>query len=240
MLSNIENLLFPKFCLNCKYKGNFICFACRNLLQPQLPECYICRRISRDFITHSNCFKKQSLTRVAVCWKYENTAKKILSTFKYKCSYKIAQEIAELITIRSFSQSKDLQKKTLILPVPIHKSRLNQRGFNQTELLAEVLSNTLKVDYSNSLLERSRHTSKQHSLSREQRSKNLEGAFKIRDPTGSFISKYQKVIIVDDVITTGSTLNEISKLLCERQNSIKVEGLCLFRGRPRYSLIAPH
>jgi ComF family protein len=107
---------------------------------------------------------------------------------------------------------------TELLPVPLHGSRLRQRGFNQAELLAKGLGRPVNSN----LLRRKKNTPTQTGLSRNQRRRNLSGAFEVRGTPAN------TVILVDDVYTTGSTANEISRTL-KRAGTKRVEVLTIAR-----------
>ncbi|MCB9790887.1 ComF family protein [Candidatus Nomurabacteria bacterium] len=179
-----------------------------------------------------------SLNRVLIGWRYDHIAKKILAALKYKSGYKVAQEISELLAERNLYNNPTISK-AIVIPVPVHKTRYNERGFNQAALIGRAISTLTECNFSDNLLIRSKHTQKQHSLNKEQRVHNMRNAFKLSKGSAYELKKYRKVIIVDDVITTGSTLDEISYLIKSRIGNIEREAICLFRGRPRYSLTDP-
>jgi ComF family protein len=106
----------------------------------------------------------------------------------------------------------------LIIPVPLHRSRERQRGFNQAELIAARLGRPLATK----LLRRRKNTPSQTGLSRSERKRNLASAFEIRDDVKG------TVIVVDDVYTTGSTMNEIARTL-KRGGAERVEVLTVAR-----------
>ncbi len=102
----------------------------------------------------------------------------------------------------------------LIIPVPLHNERLRQRGFNQALELARVLSRQLDIPIDQKSCIRCRPTDTQSRLEKSERSKNMRGAFTIR---GAIKSNH--IALVDDVVTTGSTVSEITKLL--KQHGVK-------------------
>ena len=113
--------------------------------------------------------------------------------------------------IERLNRDEEIVKGTdIIVPVPLSRSRRRQRGFNQSELLAEVLSRQYHKLISANNLVRVRETPAQASLSRAERLQNLEGAFRLKRPE-EFSGKV--VLLVDDVLTTGATAAEISRLL---------------------------
>ena len=99
----------------------------------------------------------------------------------------------------------------VILPVPLHHVRQWQRGYNQADLLARQLSQWLKIPVKNDLITRTKRTPTQRGLSAKDRRKNLRNAFQLSAKHRHF--PYRHVALIDDVITTGSTLNETAKLL---------------------------
>ena len=104
----------------------------------------------------------------------------------------------------------------VILPVPIHNYKRRQRGFNQAELVAKELSRILKVPVDTEYLMRVEKTTPQKELTRQQRKVNLRQAFAVRE-TGKY---YEKVLLVDDIYTTGATIDAISEILRENQTKI--------------------
>lgn len=99
-----------------------------------------------------------------------------------------------------------------IASVPLHKSKMRTRGYNQSELLAKYLANKLSIPYVDAL-KRTKKTTKQSQQSKEERRKNLKGAFAIKSPLKYETIKNSSVLLVDDVYTTGSTADECSKAL---------------------------
>jgi ComF family protein len=93
----------------------------------------------------------------------------------------------------------------LVTPVPLHPRRLRQRGFNQASLLARRLGVSLNLPVHYSSMDRSRWTAPQMGLSRRQRAENVRGAFVVRDPDAV---RGKVVLLVDDVLTTGETVNQ--------------------------------
>ena len=98
----------------------------------------------------------------------------------------------------------------LLLPVPLHLKRLRQRGFNQAVLLGEVLAKEWQVPMARRLLKRTRWTEPQVNLTSKQRENNVRGAFELAHAEAV---KGKRVMLVDDVVTTGSTVQECAKVL---------------------------
>ncbi|MBI2356232.1 MAG: ComF family protein [Candidatus Doudnabacteria bacterium] len=136
--------------------------------------------------------------------------REIIAAFKYS----FAETLAERLSALLIQEMKNLGlsgyfAEFKIIPVPLHSRRLNWRGFNQSLLLSKPLSRMLNVEIQTELVKRDRFTKPQIELKKEQRRQNIQGAFSITNPS-QISGRY---LLVDDVVTTGSTLNEIAKLL---------------------------
>lgn len=103
-----------------------------------------------------------------------------------------------------------IKEYDLIIPVPISKSRLKQRGYNQTELIAKDISRKTKIDYIKNVLYKKQNNVPQSSLNREQRQMNAKGMYEIKNQD---LIYNKSILIFDDIYTTGSTVNECSKVL---------------------------
>ena len=119
----------------------------------------------------------------------------------------------------------DNKEDYLMLPVPMFFIRRILRWYNQSEILAKSVAKESGIEYSRYVVKRRRHTRQQARISQENRTKNLLNAFKIDNNTVDNIDN-KIIILVDDVISTGSTVNEISKLL-KKNWAKKVIVLCL-------------
>jgi len=199
-----------------------------------LPECYLCRRISNEFRTHDHCRKKNSLDHVFIAWEYNRLSADLLKRFKYKSVLDIKKCLVDIfhLSLQNSSYKKHL-KNTLLIPVPISFKRLNDRGFNQTEVVAKELSKRMNIDINTELIKRhgSDHQALKDKMERLSNSKNPFSINKRFD-----LSKYKSITILDDVITTGKTLNNISKVIKDEYGEdIEVNAICMFRGKPYYS-----
>lgn len=229
MISSLLNLVYPKSCHICGKYGEYLCNTCKKSFRKNLPECYICRRISPNFCTHIRCKRNYSLDRVIIAWEYNKISSKILKSYKYSGVQDIGRYLSQFL-VESIG-SVDY-KDSLFIPVPISFLRRNERGFNQTELLVQHLSKHYKCDFSFDLIRRKIERGHQALKDRESRLLNTSAGFYIKD--SSLLDKYNSVTILDDVITTGNTLDNISKII-KMKKDISVNSICLFRGKPYYS-----
>lgn len=135
---------------------------------------------------------------------YEGTLKEAIHYMKFHGRKKLARRLGQLLS------TLDIPSVEAIIPVPLSKKRLIQRGFNQSYLLSMPVSEKLTLPLLDDLLLKTRDTPPQSLLTREERLKNQKGSFKVN-------SKYKRipsrVVLVDDVVTTGATLNECARIL---------------------------
>jgi ComF family protein len=230
---NILDILFPKSCTICSKNGEYLCSRCKKLFKKTLPECYKCRRISPQYITHERCKEKFTLDSVIVLWEYNELSSVILKKYKYGSVYDAENTLLEFTKerLQEFTLNKE-NKNSLTIPVPISTNRLRERGFNQTEELAKVVSNTLGSMFDSSIVKKKGGDDIHQSLlDKEEREKHRSNFY--IDDTDK-LKDIKEIIIVDDVITTGSTLEQISKVIKKVDNNISVKAVCLFRGRAYY------
>lgn len=140
----------------------------------------------------------------------------IAHTLVHRLKYQRRIEYAPLMSLqmaRLYADGKiPCDRPDVIVPVPLHKTRMRDRGFNQSALIARHFGKIQKVPVSESALLRTRSTPSQTSLKKGQRRKNVAGAFACKNPK-QIIGKH--VLLIDDVYTTGSTLNECARILKE-------------------------
>jgi len=236
MLKAIADILFPKYCLVCGKPGFSICSYCKKKLIPSIPECYLCRRISNGYKTHSNCKKDLSLDFLFYAWRYTSISSGLIKVLKYKGAFNIQNELGELLKERLL-QTKFLEnfKNPLLIPLPLHKKRLKERGFNQTELIGIEISRLFNIPYDTSLLKRDLYSSPQAKKDVMERQVLDKRTFSFDHSKYLKDYKSKEIILVDDVITTGTTLDIACKAIKKSNKDIKVSAIGLFRGSPDYS-----
>ena len=230
------DLFFPKFCLGCQKEGTYLCDDCRMLLDISEHNYCLCNqkpsRLPPDQKS-GKCAKcqdkKLSGLYFALPYKEKALTKKLIYQFKYQPYLKDLSKTLASILIEHFvisgKNTDEIWENSLLIPVPLDKNKLKARGYNQSEELARELSKVLQVSVVSDCLIKIKSTKSQMELSKEEREKNLEKAFKIKNPEK--ISG-KKIFLVDDVYTTGSTMQECTKVL--RQAGVKqVWGICLAR-----------
>ena len=135
---------------------------------------------------------------------YQTTLQEAIHLFKFEKKKVLAQHLIQLINARMPTDC-NMAEYDFVLPIPIHKKRLRERGFNQAVLLANAIAGAEGVPVLTDTLIRKRHTVAQSSLDREARQQNIIGAFGIHNPE---IIRGKRLLIIDDVFTTGATIRE--------------------------------
>lgn len=227
-----------KDCAICGQREGTVCPSCREIyFCPETPRCHNCGKLmlyKRD--STDPCVKEgrvfcedcllgrgpRNIDGVTVLGHYQGEWKKYIHKLKFKSQpYLLASLEKEIIQWVIWK----LPLPDLVIPVPMPEKRLLERGFNQAEALASLLARALLIKQEDGLL-RKRETKPQSSLGRQDRLKNLQSAFR-SNPDVNFAGK--TIWLVDDVITTGTTLDECAKILKEA-GAAKVHGFCLAAG----------
>lgn len=198
IITYIIETIFPDACGICgKICKNHICSKCMYKLN-QIKQVKKHIYLKRNFTTHMYIFKYEDLIRKNIIqYKFKE------QTYKYKAFSKFI--------IKEKNICRFLKKYDIIIPVPISKKRNNQRGYNQSSLIARELGKNLKnVQIKEDILYKVKDTLPQSSLKLEQRMYNLKDAYKVQK---SEIIKNKKILLFDDIFTTGSTVDECAKVL---------------------------
>ena len=182
--------------------------------------CYFCRSTKEDKIICSKCYKKihfmpESVFKVIkdcnvyACCLYDGIIKSLVRDLKYHKKKKLAKLQAQLM----FDFWKELHKSQdyLIVPVPIHQNRLKERKYNHMDIVAEEFAILTGYKINKNLILRIKDTQKQFNLKKVERIKNIKGAFIVNENEN--VEKTQKILIIDDITSTGITLEEIIKPL---------------------------
>jgi len=203
------DLLFPKNCIGCGKETRWICDECkRRIIYIKNPFCPKCNRLSPNGKVCRRCRDKSYLTGLIVAAYYnEGPLKEAIHAYKYEYIFGVHEELGKIIT-EAFYKNKF--SSCVIIPIPLHKKRQTQRGFNQSELLAKYLSSKTKNKLLVKKLVRLKNTEPQIELSGRKRRENIKDAFSWK---GKDEIINQKVLLIDDVYTTGSTLEECAKVL---------------------------
>ncbi len=221
------DLFFPPFCVCCGGEGHYLCPTCL-AAAPRIapPWCELCGRplLGLEFRFCPQCMQAPLvIDGIRSVGLFEGTLREAVHRFKYGRLTALAEPLGELLADgwRSLRLPGDV-----IVPVPLHPRRLRQRGYNQSSLLARELSRTVGLPVAERVLIRTRETAPQVELSASQRRANVAEAFECR--TGEICG--QAVLLVDDVCTTGATLNACAEAL-RKQEPRSIWALTLTRAR---------
>lgn len=233
----ILDFLFPKFCIFCGKERTYLCPKC--FLKIKIfaaPSCPYCKTRSFDGRVCKNC--KKFLSGFIAAGSYKDEAlREIIDVFKYNFVKELASPLAFLIfkflkenpEIEFFKNPLDF----LILPIPLHPRRLRWRGFNQAEEIGKALSPLLKIPIKNDILIRRKYTKPQVKLKEKERKENVKNAFSINPERPlklhSNSRDFKKIILLDDVATSLSTIEEAARVL--KENGAKeIWGLVVAKG----------
>jgi len=225
IFTNLWDFLFPINCISCGVEGIWLCQSCLNKIEPNNEQiCPICKKISVQGQIHRNCQSSSSLDGLIAASKYsDKIIKNAILNFKYRGAKDISQSLSWLIIDHIKDKQISFFKEVdIVIPIPLHKKKYIQRGFNQTNLIAEDICNYFEWKFGD-YLQRIKYTQTQTKLNEKQRQINIEGVFKMK--VGVDL-KNKNIILVDDVITTGSTLQECAKVL-KQAGATKVWGLAV-------------
>jgi len=233
------DLFFPKFCLGCQKEGSYLCEDCRSTLDICQFNYCLCDKPIRLSLSSKNgkCSacqdKKLSGLCYALPYKEKQLTRKLIYQFKYPPYLKdLAKTLASLIIehlILSGKNTDDIWENSVLIPVALHRKKFNERGYNQSEELARELSKILKVPILVDCLIKTKSTKPQMESSKEERETNLQNAFIIKNSTtDQSVVLNKKVFLVDDVYTTGSTMQECAKIL-KQSGAKQVWGICIAR-----------
>lgn len=222
------DLLFPLTCIGCGREGFLLCPRCETGIPCSTNiQCPWCHGPSLHGKTCAPCKSFSSLDGLWIAAPYTHLlVKHLIHAMKYQGMYSVRDDLERFLlpTVKRFQAVVDAPPD-LLIPIPLHPARQGERGFNQAQLLAEIIALCLNVPVLPAM-SRIRQTSAQAKLSRELRLKNLSGVFAITDP---FAVRGKRVILVDDVATTCATLAEAAAILrqCGAQS---VWGFVVARG----------
>lgn len=234
MFKNFLNIIYPKYCTICHRHGDYLCNVCRKSFKQNLPECYVCRRLSPEYTTHDKCKSYDSLSHVFVAWEYNQLSSRILKLLKYKGVTDTSRLLNDLLIEKIFSCGYHrILEGSLMIPVPISTSRKIGRGFNQSELIAEALSRKFNCELELNLLHCKDTSYHRAGQSKKERQRKTSNPFYIKD--AKELSRYTSITLVDDVITTGKTLENITQMIKDKYSAnLIINAICLFRGKPYY------
>jgi ComF family protein len=232
-LNKLLLFLFPPKCLKCNAvtsRNGTLCATCwKKIKFISEPLCKICGfpfefDVGKDLIC-TNCIKNKPFFDHAISlFEYNEHSKNLIHKFKYGDKTYFSRYFAEWLYKRI---GVNIGSYEYIIPVPLHRTRMRQRFYNQSSLLAKDLGKLAGLKFLPNALIKTRYDVPQTSLPKNQRLKNVKNSFIINQQYKEEI-KNSKIILVDDVYTTGSTINECSKIL-KKHKCYEITALTLAR-----------
>ncbi|MDO5519582.1 MAG: ComF family protein [bacterium] len=230
-------LIYPQRCPICEKivlpKGAFICSECYKKLQwVNAPYCMKCGKpIESECKEYCyDCENKNFHYEYGYgMWIYDENLRRSIVGFKYKNRREYADFYIQQLVLH-YREKINRMQVDVIAPVPVHRRRYRQRGYNQAAILAEGLGKELEYAVEDQLLVRSKYTAPQKTLNDKERFLNLEKAFKVNKKR---ISEYvgKRVLLVDDIYTTGSTIEACTNVLLQAGVSkVYFISLCIGKG----------
>lgn len=220
ILEGIADAFFPPRCLLCDAvlheKGPVpVCPCCRSQLATiQPPLCVSCgipfdARNGEDHLCGECILNPKAFSRARALGRYEDALLSAIHTFKYRGRPDLGRALGQVLAAQ-VSHVLDFSTYTLIMPVPLHTRRLRERTFNQARVLAGAIARRYAVPLDYLSLKRHVYTKPQITLGKKDRRANVAGAFRVVRPEKV---AGQRILLVDDVYTTGSTLDECARIL---------------------------
>jgi len=234
LLAKLLDLLWPRVCVACgrpaDRSGRHLCSDCVNRL-PFVPLDGCCRRCGRDVVKLSGEFLcdecreyDPAFDRVASAMRFEGIARELVNGFKFRNQLQLREDLADILTATVTARFK-VEEIDLIVSMPSTWWHRLDRGYSQTDYLASALAKRLKLPYARRALKRVGSPKRQGGLNEDERRRNVIGTFAVRHPDRV---KGKTVLVVDDIMTTGSTLSECSAEL-KRAGAARVWAVTLAR-----------
>lgn len=232
-LDRVVSYLYPIYCLGCSVQWQwYVCQDCHRKLQVHPEICPICHRFSYDYQVCIDCKHSTPLQGIIIWFHYHNIIKKAILKIKYQHISHIAGFFAsklDLLIKTNNSLQTDITKsnRTLLTFVPSHRTRKYfVKWYNQSELLAQTISSLTHYPTIN-IWSKIKKTQSQAKLNRSQRLTNIVWAFRINDNIN--LDGHETIVIVDDVTTTWSTIQELARTIYAQYPTIRIRGLVIAR-----------
>ena len=217
MYNFIKDIIAPKKCYSCYKEWHFLCIPCLSKMSNFDDICYVCKGKTENFCLHDNCKKDVHYDKIIILWHYKNNIlSKLIKDFKFYQRKDIWEDLWNYLTDIFFNNEvyKNTNNYVIIFP-PMWFFKKLKRWYNHSEVLAKIISKKTNIKLEKWLIKKIKTTRQQSKLNRVERLVNLEDSFKIKENKIDNIDN-KIFIIVDDVISTWATINEIAKILKQK------------------------
>lgn len=224
LASNLLNFIFPPRCATCNTLGSLLCGDCYGRIQwLQEPLCSVCGRVltARKSLCHVCQQRPLPLKQIRAATLFEDPIPTVIHNLKYNGHFALAQPLAQIMTSAWQRWQTPID---LILPIPLHKKREKDRGYNQSTLLATCFAQHQNIEIREDILQRVKNTTPQVSLNAVERQKNMEQAFIVQK--SQVVNR--QILLIDDVCTTGATMASAAEALLGA-GAKSVSGYCVAR-----------
>ena len=228
IFSSFIDLIFPKTCIGCNSRLNdkeqILCSECEQSLDFLTGICEICGTTKENNPCKTCESNKFYFDKACSVFQFNSTVQNLIHNMKYNEMTKISEYLGKY-TKEYLNTFHPFSKIDIITPIPLHKVKKRSRGFNQSEFLTRVISEQMNWTHIPNLILRKKFTETQTKLSKKQREENVSNAFKLNP---KFNIENKDILIIDDVFTTGATINSACKLL-KNHNANKIYVLTIAR-----------
>lgn len=200
ILECVLNFIYPPICGICfKENEKYICNDCLEML----------KFISKN---KKEKYKSKYVEELLYIFDYEGTIRQKILDYKFKDKSFLHSTFSKLI-LNNEENIKFIKSYDILIPVPIHKKRMKERGYNQSELIAkDIVSEIKNIKFEKKVLIKTSNIAPQSSLNKKQREDNIKNVYRVKNKE-KIVNK--RILILDDIYTTGSTVNECAKILKE-------------------------
>jgi len=204
---NIWDIVFPKKCINCRREGSYLCEDCLSLVEINPYRYCLCEKMEKK--DKCDRCKDKNLDKLFSASSFKNKiVKESIHKFKYGYIKDLAKPLALIVLSHLQTVDAEIDRSFIIIPVPLSNKKKGRRGFNQSEEIGKIISEATGIPLLSDALVKIKETSPQMELGREERINNVKGCFEAK-----IDFKNRDIILLDDVYTTGSTLEECAKVL---------------------------
>lgn len=228
-MSLISTIFLPHFCIGCFRPGVALCVQCSHKIKTyDVQKCIYCGKKAYFGITHAWCKDKTPLDGVYSLFYYRHPLKEMLLQIKYRHNRRLLDEMLQILPVRRMFllwELKKIYENLMVVSVPQTLKVTRERGFNQAAIIGNFFSSALHLPLLHTL-SKIKETKHQSLLSERERSYNLHGVY-----TSKYIptKRVPNFLLMDDVITTGSTITEAAGTLKKTWTKSKVFALSLLR-----------
>lgn len=228
-IDKVLNFLFPSVCGICLKKDkNWICDECLNKLNSELKLKKIRIDKNNSEKIYKVIYKTNNIIKIFYLFEYKDLIRKKIIEFKFNDKSYLYKTFSNII-LKNKKICKLLNSYDIIIPVPMFEKKKSKRGYNQTELISKEIAKRLDITFNNNILFKIKENKTQSLLNYHERKQNVLNVYKINDSEMKNV-RNKKIILFDDIYTTGFTVKECIKEL-EKLNPKKIDVLVLAKGK---------